>query len=90
MTAWTPADLAQMRPWSRDDLLTFSETARRLGVRDSAAKRLLADLEQRHVIPARRVNGSPRYLWGEVLDGIREEPPAMNVALRPSGKKGRY
>lgn len=71
---------APERPWSRDDLLSVSDAARRIPIREADARELAGRV-------ARLVPGSDRRLvvWGDVLDLLRPQAsPAPVVQPRPA------
>ena len=69
-----------LRPWSRDDLLTVTEAAERIGGRRQDA---VAWLRARRLV--RTVGDREVVIWGDVLDEIRASAfasPSVAVGSR--------
>lgn len=70
------------RPLGPDSLLTASETARELRMRDADARRLCRELR-----PVRD-DGVKLYRWGDVLDLMHATAGAANTSPAPAAATG--
>jgi len=69
------------RPWSHADLLTVSETAKRLKIRATDARQWL---RQSKLIC--NVVGRERVIWGEVIKALGGEVTTTQAATPPTEK----